>query len=162
MNSVKSLLASNHLPRFMSLFYSGLTSSRCRNISVLQSCLSKITLIREKDLDRARRYFEMLYLTHEVINKSSSLVTMQPVSCSLEHLAFMVYPVFIACWNLLSYYLPFHAFPFVNTNWKLGHLPPKTSEHLYCCSYTFTCSVCSELAKQSDSTHWIAMYTSHC
>ena len=35
---------------------------RCLNISALQSCLSKITLIREKDLDRARRYFEMLYL----------------------------------------------------------------------------------------------------
>ena len=35
---------------------------RCLNISILQSCLSKITLIREKDLDRARRYFEMLYL----------------------------------------------------------------------------------------------------
>ena len=40
--------------------------TRCRNISVLQSCLSKITLIREKDLDRARRYYEMLYLNHEV------------------------------------------------------------------------------------------------
>ena len=39
---------------------------RCRNISVLQSCLSKITLIREKDLDRARKYFEMLYLNQEV------------------------------------------------------------------------------------------------
>jgi len=39
---------------------------RCRNISVLQSCLSKITLIREKDLDRARQYFEMLYLNDEV------------------------------------------------------------------------------------------------
>ena len=39
---------------------------RCRNISVLQSCLSKITLIREKDLDRARRYYEMLYLNDEV------------------------------------------------------------------------------------------------
>ena len=39
---------------------------RCRNISVLQSCLSKITLIREKDLDRARRYYELFYLNDEV------------------------------------------------------------------------------------------------
>lgn len=39
----------------------------CRSINSLQSCLSKITLIREKDLDRARQYFEMLYLNDEEI-----------------------------------------------------------------------------------------------
>lgn len=43
--------------------------SRCRNISVLQSCLSKITLVRERQLDRARKYFEMLYLTFDVSRK---------------------------------------------------------------------------------------------
>ncbi len=39
---------------------------RSRNIFVLQSCLSKITLIRERELDRARKYFEMLYLSFDV------------------------------------------------------------------------------------------------
>lgn len=41
----------------------------CRNISVLQSCLSKITLVRERQLDRARKYFEMLYLTFDEISE---------------------------------------------------------------------------------------------
>lgn len=39
----------------------------CTSITLLQSCLSKITLIREKDLDKARLYFEMLLLTGEEI-----------------------------------------------------------------------------------------------
>ena len=39
---------------------------RCSNISLLQSCLSKITLIREKDLDKARLFFDMLLLSDEV------------------------------------------------------------------------------------------------
>jgi hypothetical protein len=33
---------------------------------VLQSCLSKITLIRERELDKARKYFEMLYHSFDV------------------------------------------------------------------------------------------------
>ena len=33
---------------------------------MLQSCLSKITLIRERELDRARKYFEMLYMSFDV------------------------------------------------------------------------------------------------
>jgi len=49
---------------------------RCRNIAVLQSCLSKITLIREKELDRARKYFEMLYLTFDV---SEVLIVAHPI-----------------------------------------------------------------------------------
>lgn len=41
----------------------------CANILVLQSCLSKITLIRERELDKARKYFEMLYLTFDEITE---------------------------------------------------------------------------------------------
>ncbi len=51
---------------------------RCLNISALQSCLSKITLIREKDLDRARRYFEMLYLGFMVC---ATIVAIKYVVC---------------------------------------------------------------------------------
>ena len=40
---------------------------RCRNISALQECLSKIMLVREKDLDTARQYFELLLLNDEVL-----------------------------------------------------------------------------------------------
>lgn len=39
---------------------------RCRNIQHIQSCLSKITSIREKDLDLAQKYFAMLYVNEEV------------------------------------------------------------------------------------------------
>ena len=55
---------------------------RCRNISVLQSCLSKITLIREKDLDRARRYYEMLYLNDEVYTSNTHFKP-SPCQCSI-------------------------------------------------------------------------------
>jgi exocyst complex component 4 len=37
----------------------------CRNIQHIQSCLSKITSIREKDLDLAQKYFAMLYVNEE-------------------------------------------------------------------------------------------------
>lgn len=33
----------------------------CKNIFSIQQCLSNITLTRETDLDRARKYFELLY-----------------------------------------------------------------------------------------------------
>ena len=39
---------------------------RCRNIQHMQSCLSKITSIRERDLDLAQKYFTMLYVNEEV------------------------------------------------------------------------------------------------
>ena len=39
---------------------------RCRNIQHVQSCLSKITSVREKDLDLAQKYFAMLYVNEEV------------------------------------------------------------------------------------------------
>ena len=42
---------------------------RCRNIQYIQSCLSKITSIREKDLDLAQKYFAMLYVNEEVSKK---------------------------------------------------------------------------------------------
>lgn len=47
---------------------------------MLQSCLSKITLIREKELDRARKYFEMLYLSFDV---SGSVAVGGSESCSV-------------------------------------------------------------------------------
>ncbi|XP_003386577.1 PREDICTED: exocyst complex component 4-like [Amphimedon queenslandica] len=37
----------------------------CRNIQHIQSCLSKITSVREKDLDLAQKYFAMLYVNEE-------------------------------------------------------------------------------------------------
>ena len=33
---------------------------------MLQTCLTKITLVREKDLDRAQHYFELFELSEEV------------------------------------------------------------------------------------------------
>ena len=39
---------------------------RCRNIFVLQQNLTNITMSREVDLDRARQYFELLFLSGEV------------------------------------------------------------------------------------------------
>lgn len=42
----------------------------CRNISALQECLSKIMLVREKELDIARQYFELLLLNDEEVYKN--------------------------------------------------------------------------------------------
>ncbi|KAL5471350.1 hypothetical protein EMCRGX_G029456 [Ephydatia muelleri] len=42
----------------------------CRNISALQECLSKIMLVREKELDTARQYFELLLLNDEEVYKN--------------------------------------------------------------------------------------------
>ena len=38
----------------------------CRNILSLQQQLTNITMTRELSLDRARQYYEMLYLTPQV------------------------------------------------------------------------------------------------
>ena len=39
----------------------------CRNIFSVQQQLTNITMTRELALDRARQYYELLYLTPEVI-----------------------------------------------------------------------------------------------
>ncbi len=42
----------------------------CKNIFSVQQCLSNITLTRETDLDRARKYFELLYQKpDEILNR---------------------------------------------------------------------------------------------
>ena len=48
---------------------------RCRNIQHIQSCLSKITSVREKDLDLAQKYFAMLYVNEEVFNHTTHTVS---------------------------------------------------------------------------------------
>ena len=53
-----------YLPLFILFYFLGIC--RCRNISALQECLSKIMLVREKELDIARQYFELLLLNDEV------------------------------------------------------------------------------------------------
>ncbi len=49
---------------------------RCRNIFSVQQCLTNITMNREADLDHARQYYELLYLspdvsTHRVVESAS-------------------------------------------------------------------------------------------
>ena len=39
---------------------------RCRNIFSIQQCLTNITSNRESDLDHARQYYELLYLSPDV------------------------------------------------------------------------------------------------
>ena len=39
---------------------------RCRNILAIQQNLTNITLTRETDLDRARQFYELLYLSPDV------------------------------------------------------------------------------------------------
>jgi exocyst complex component 4 len=39
----------------------------CRNIFAVQQCLTNITASRESDLDHARQYYELLYLTPDDI-----------------------------------------------------------------------------------------------
>ena len=59
---------------------------RCRNISALQECLSKIMLVREKDLDTARQYFELLLLNDEVCPWLPS--SSPPVFCIISDFSF--------------------------------------------------------------------------
>ena len=47
---------------------------RCRNIQHIQGCLSKITSVREKDLDLAQKYFAMLYVNEEVSEITSHTI----------------------------------------------------------------------------------------
>lgn len=39
---------------------------RCRNIFILQQCLTNITMARETDLDQAREYYELMYKNVDV------------------------------------------------------------------------------------------------
>lgn len=67
--------------------------NRCANILVLQSCLSKITLIRERELDKARKYFEMLYLSFDV---SGLHVFPTPITHTHTHTRRLLR----VCWNM--------------------------------------------------------------
>ena len=55
---------------------------RCRNISALQECLSKIMLVREKELDTARQYFELLLLNDEVCSVARTPFPTAPMTAS--------------------------------------------------------------------------------
>lgn len=68
-NGVKKMLAFFIILKCISMY---IYIFRCRNIQHIQSCLSKITSIREKDLDLAQKYFAMLYVNEEV--RDSTLV----------------------------------------------------------------------------------------
>ncbi|ELT88409.1 hypothetical protein CAPTEDRAFT_172210 [Capitella teleta] len=50
-------------------FYNYMISNACRNIFAIQQCLTNITLNRESELDRARQYYELLYLSADEILK---------------------------------------------------------------------------------------------
>ena len=111
------------------------TFARCRNILAIQQNLTNITLTRETDLDRARHFYELLYLSPDV----SAVVWCVP--CVLWGIKCVVCRADSQCFSHTCLYVPrvyaqvtvvsafFYNLPLIC--YLLLYIPDKTLDRAY-------------------------------